>query len=542
MDVLNQLSTQLRDLFQSMTPGARITAGLLLAVVVVSLAILFQQNAAGPDEYLFSGRPLSTSEINRMVGAMSEAGLSGWEVEQNFIRVPRGQKDAYIAAIVSAGAQPHDFASFMNEALDKASPLESRQQWELRTKSARESQFSHLISLMPWVEQASVMFEIEERRGFGSKHKASASVFVVPRSGEGLDKRRMRNLQKFVAGTMTSLSPDDVHITSGGDESYASDEALFDDPYLQAVAEIQRSYRQQILQELSYIPGLRVAVTGDVDNLSEKRRVESTPSDGANVREVTEDETIVSSKSGGGGRPGVTANGANRPGLDESLASENQSRTERSTSSTEKAVGVSTIEEQYSGYKPKEMYASIAVPRDYVADVWKKRNPNAAEEELTATVVESLEGEIRIDIENFVQNILPRLTLGEDDYSQVKVVFYDPPARASVPKPSFAENAMTWASRYWSTLSMIGLAMFSLLMLRSVVRPGSVDAHPPVTAALQLELGDEEPTEQTDREEPARPKLKLRKGDSLKDDLSEMVREDPDGAAAILRSWISNAG
>jgi flagellar biosynthesis/type III secretory pathway M-ring protein FliF/YscJ len=36
--------------------------------------------------------------------------------------------------------------------------------------------------------------------------------------------------------------------------------------------------------------------------------------------------------------------------------------------------------------------------------------------------------------------------------------------------------------------------------------------------------------------------LRLKKGPTLKDDLTELVKEDPDGAAAILRTWIGNAG
>jgi flagellar biosynthesis/type III secretory pathway M-ring protein FliF/YscJ len=36
--------------------------------------------------------------------------------------------------------------------------------------------------------------------------------------------------------------------------------------------------------------------------------------------------------------------------------------------------------------------------------------------------------------------------------------------------------------------------------------------------------------------------LKLKKGVSMKDDLTEIVREDPDAAAAIIRGWIGNAG
>jgi flagellar biosynthesis/type III secretory pathway M-ring protein FliF/YscJ len=49
-------------------------------------------------------------------------------------------------------------------------------------------------------------------------------------------------------------------------------------------------------------------------------------------------------------------------------------------------------------------------------------------------------------------------------------------------------------------------------------------------------------TGKTGESEGGRPKLRLKRGPSLKEDLSELVKEDPDGAAAILRTWIGNAG
>ena len=52
MDFLNKGIAQVSDLFRSMTPGARITAGLLLTVVVVSLAYLFNRQTASADAYL----------------------------------------------------------------------------------------------------------------------------------------------------------------------------------------------------------------------------------------------------------------------------------------------------------------------------------------------------------------------------------------------------------------------------------------------------------------------------------------------------------
>ena len=55
MDFLNKTFAQLNDLFRSMTPGGRITTGLLLVVAVASVGYLFQHQISGGDVYLFSG-------------------------------------------------------------------------------------------------------------------------------------------------------------------------------------------------------------------------------------------------------------------------------------------------------------------------------------------------------------------------------------------------------------------------------------------------------------------------------------------------------
>jgi len=117
--------------------------------------------------------------------------------------------------------------------------------------------------------------------------------------------------------------------------------------------------------------------------------------------------------------------------------------------------------------------------------------------------------------------------------------------RPTIEPPSMATQALAWTGRYWSTLAMLGVAMFSLLILRSVVKAGpSSGGAGPAQAGPTLKLdapdaknGDDE----TEAEQPLRPKLRLRKGHSLKDDLIEIVREDPDAAADILRTWIGKS-
>ena len=91
MDFLNKAIAQLSELFRSMTPGARIMAGLLLAVVVISVGYLFQHSATGPDTYLFGGEPISNGQLDRVEAAIAKAGLSDFQREGSRIRdAPRG--------------------------------------------------------------------------------------------------------------------------------------------------------------------------------------------------------------------------------------------------------------------------------------------------------------------------------------------------------------------------------------------------------------------------------------------------------------------
>lgn len=538
---MNTLAAQIRDLFQSMTSGARITAGLLLVVAVVSIAFLFQSSTSGPDAFLFGGERFSQKELTDMEAAMSQAGLSGWKIDSNRISVPRSIQQDCIAAIASAGALPDNFANFMDDAISKASPMESRLQWELRTKTARENQLSLIVSKMDWVENGHVMVDIQERRGLNRGNQASASVFITPRSGETLDQARARNIRKLVAGPFASMTAEDVEITSSTGEIGGDGQPWFDDVYLQARAELQKDYKRKILGGLSFIPGVRVEVSANLENLATKTLTESSPSEPQIIRSVNEEESENSTVNDGGGQPGAIANSANRRGLDADLARSNSSSVTRSTTNEESAIGFTTSEEKYLGFRPKELYASIAIPREYVLGVWQQRNPDASIADFTTTLEQTLESEVEKKVEGFVQNILPRLSLGEDDYKQVKVIFIDSLKQEPLPEPSLSDTAKTWTAQYWGTLSMIGLAAVSLLLLRSALKPAPAAA--PNEAALQLDMGHDSRDADNDDEEAEaeRPRLRIKKSQSLKEDLSEMVRDDPDAAANILRAWINNS-
>ena len=87
---MNQATAQLNSLFRSMTLGARITAGLLLVVIVVSLAYLFNGRVSGPDSYLMGAEPISGPELNAMQAAHFDGGRKREDIKTaTRIEIPR---------------------------------------------------------------------------------------------------------------------------------------------------------------------------------------------------------------------------------------------------------------------------------------------------------------------------------------------------------------------------------------------------------------------------------------------------------------------
>lgn len=554
MDFLNKALAQLSELFRSMTPGARITAGLLLAVVVISVGYLFQHGASGPDTYLFGGEPISSGQLDRVEAAIAKAGLSDFQREGFRIRVPSGQQSKYLAAVVDADALPPNFNTILEKALDKGGPWESREATRERLKIARQQTLSEIVRAMSWVENAIVLYDEHESRGLREvtpTKQVSASVSVKPIAGEMLTALRAKNIQKLVAHAV-NMKPTDVGVTNLGEGGPAGTEGEFgpdsiDDEYLKTKVTFESQKRESIMRALRDIPGVRVEVSADLSDTIEETTHTAKPDPKTAARtETSTSEDVTSSTPDTGGQPGQTSQGPNRQVATQSVPTQPQNRTHNESTRTDNVVGIEDSRVVKKGYTPKEVWAIVSIPGSYIKNLWAARNPTATAPAKPDDLTPVWE-EVRPKVENLVNQLLIlQANKGGNEYKHVQVVMLDSLPTPTIEPPSIASQAVAWTGRYWSTLAMLGVAMFSLLVLRSVVNgkpsdPASATSASASPLALHAEeskgAADSDEADQTER-----PKLRLKKGTSVKDDLVEIVREDPDAAADILRSWISKAG
>ena len=312
---------------------------------------------------------------------------------------------------------------------------------------------------------------------------------------------------------------------------------------------LKRNYEQElkvkILDALSYIPNVTVesTVTLDKEKTSRTREVKHDAKT-TTVRQIDSSTTRSSDSSGPSGQPGYASQQPNSPASLGTGGRGGSKEEEEGTKSEVLSVPSGSEKETESvGPTPKFAKVSVGIPVSYFKKVWQERNPATEGKESKGPDQAALD-QIITEVSAMVQkHVAPLLPLPEgvtDPTEYVRVsTFQDIPGK-EIPAPGAAQSALAWLGEYWSMLGMIGVALVSLLMLRSLVR--SAPSMPEIRTAPKIAgtaVAEEEAPEPAAA---AGPRLRrfTSGGPSLIDELSEMVKEDPDMAANILRGWISS--
>lgn len=553
MDFLNKAFAQLGDLFRSMTPGARLTAGLLLVVVVVSLGYLFQHQVTGGDDDLFYGKTIPVTSMAGMEQAFSKANLTSYSINGSTIRVPRGQRAAYMAALADAKAMPPDFGTILREAVDKANPFESRVQAEFRKRTALQEELSQFICKMPGIENASVIVDMDVAPGLDRVKVGTATVAVKPAGSAQLEESRVESIRLLVSGAFIGLKPANVMVTDLNGNSYPADQSGDGSSaglYARAVRRYEEELRTKIRTALSYIPN--VTVTATVALTTEKSTsttmIKNEPKTVPLNEQENSETTNEDSAGGTSGRPGAATNANTATSIGAAAskgAHKERDKTNRSVVNV--PVGQERTDKEIVGLTPKLAKATIGIASSYFEKVWHERNPAKEGEEAKKpdqTAIDQIRQEVTTSVQKYVATLLPPPTEPVPDMtSLVDVTTFQDIKQPDLPLPGTGQKAMSWFGENWRTLGMVGLVVVSLVMLRSMVR--NVPAPEPApTMSLRIAATESapQPTESPEATAAHRLRRITGSGPSLRDELSEIVKDDPDAAANILRTWIGQVG
>jgi flagellar M-ring protein FliF len=558
MDAWNKFVNQVTDVFKSMSPGARITAVLLFAVVIVGTAFLFRMPTGVANDYLLAGRSFSPSELDTAQAAFAEAGLSDYEVESTKIRVPRSKRAAYVAAMAEHNAIPPDFFTHYERALASDNPFVSQKVMDEKIRTAKQQTLSQFIRDFRGVSEAAVMYSESDKGNF-RREKDKSAVVVVKTNGSGLDDSQVKAIRNLVAFAYAGLDRNKISISDAStsrsyDPEGGVDGDMGSNAYATHKTKFEADWKKKIELRLSHIPGVIVGVNVELN--PEVRNQSSTIKFADKPVTVRASEATTESTSTApdvGGAAGARANNVgdfrgNQAAQVSTTSQGAQSQQSTSKNETVNALGHEQRLSQQAALVPKAVSASIAIPRNYILKMWKEMQPPPASGEKAAATpdadtIKRLEVETTTLVENAVSRLLPERLDKNDKYEPIHVTFYhDIPAEPQ-PIPTFATQATQWAGDYWQSVAAVVLALFAMVMVRSMV--GSIVPTPlaPSAPAKTAESSkDETKVDQPAVDTVLKQRRRLNSsGPNLKEELRDLVREDPDAAANVLKVWIGDA-
>lgn len=550
MDFLNKYFAQIRELFEGMTPGARVTSALLLAVTIASLGYLFTSGfTPGGDVFLLDNRAFSSDELTAMEGAFATEGLGDYEIVGGRIRVPRGKSTAYVAALAKAGVLPADFSSILDNALNKSGTFEDKSKFQARLRHGKQQFLAEVFRNMKGIERAAVLFDEEVKPGLRRERVVTASVSIKPIGGLALDDGQVRSICQTMVGAVAGLQSEKVVVmdlnTGKAHRGSPSDSSGDGGTSMEKKQRDQEEYyRRKIEDLLALVPG--VIVTPTVELTPEKSyHTEITEYNKDKSVSVSMSETKTSRDYTGeskGGRPGYVAqqNTARSLAATESKGAEENEKTSEMVES--KLPAGERTEKEFAAHMIDRVSVAIAVPTSWFTKIWQKRNPTPPGEEPQ----EPAAGDIDLirtteiaRIKTLVAGALPKTDGVADSTQLVEITDFEDIIPPAIPEPTMTENAGSWFAQNWSTVGLILLGLVSLLMVRSMIRstPSGRDLE---MAGIENIPSDGDESDEIEGAAEPRVLGFNGTGASLQDDLRELVASDPETAANILKNWIGS--
>lgn len=574
MDFFNQAAAPFRDRLITLPTGSRVVVGVLAVLVVFSLGYLASSPFSAADAYLMGGERFSGGQIAAMEAAFAKADLADYQVEGNRIRVPAGQSASYMGALADGAALPPNFGSYLEKALAADGLFTSQRDKEERLKVAKQNELALILRSMQGIENASVIYDVQAGHGLNPHPIATASVNIKPLGSEPLDPARIPMIRSLVAAAIAGLKRESVTVTDlngraypGGDEG--SGEPA-ENPYYARKRHYERTLEQKIAESLVYVPGVVVKVNAELD--PELRHVEET------IKRAPHDTS--SHETGGSHGDAYTA-------LDKAGVSDHgplipsalgQSPADAAEAIAKGLLGggqsgtklpapqygsYDRIEREIQGLTPRQVKVLVAIPSSYYHQVWASRTKALEGQQPNLDELSRIEDDVKRDITSALGTFLPAISGAGGQQPQVTVTTFQSLPQPEPPLPSAAHDTVVWLKQHWAAAAVMLVVLMSLVMLRGMLRSQPVSGRlaqgQPAASPAEAESAESvawlsevqatlRPTEgraARQSEAPVTPDMHAAHPahaapdqPTWKHDLSEMVRENPDTAAAILRNWI----
>lgn len=542
MEFIRKNLLQIKEQLGNLTLSQKMLFAMLMVVIGFSLFSLVYLTAK-PELIPLLDETMSETQVATVQNLLDQW-QEYYKVESGKIMVKRQDRDRLYARLFMNQALPSDTSEGWRKLVLEADmwlPQEDRQnRWQL----AKEQRLEQIIQHMDGVRQARVIINQGSKRllSDGPSSDPSASVSIKMEPGKTPGKGLVMGIADLVAGAVDRLARERVNIVvNGASYKIPSEESPFTGDALEARREYERYFSEKIQQSL----GITNALVGVfVEMETEAVKTESKKyGEPQVIREMNKEDT--SEQRNPSGEPGVRPNtgavvGA---GTAQTASGEKSSKTETETEYTTDRDVTHTVKQNLPG-AVKTIRATVNIPYSYFVDIYRQQTgkPEKPKEAELAPIMAA-------QLKSIQKKVLPIINATDTTFVEVSHYYDVMTSEPSVALASSGAVSVPQMTQYMKPVGLGLLAFCSLMMVLLMLRKASSNVG---ISNLERQLMTQEPINILDNEstpigeagssegvlegiEVDEGTLRTRK---MAEQVSTLVKEDPAGAAALVKQWI----
>ncbi len=554
MDVFKQQLQRISEQLSGLSATQKMLTGSLVAIMVMTLW-WWARFAAAPELVAVLDRSIGTQDMLPMKAALAGAGIEARVVNDRMM-VPVERHLEALAVLGYANRLPSDSADAWDQILRQSSPWDTSQKTSALYNRAKQEMLSTLIQrYFPNVTSANVVIEPTSERRIGGTGdvQPSASVFIDARDGADV-KVLASAAAATVASAQAGLLVSRVTVVINGRSHRPRDpndaESIADGNLYEAIQSQEQYYVRKIRYEaIGHVPDPLVTVNVNVEaNSSEEMKKSFDASKSFNKESSIESKTseTVSQNPPSSLEPGAQANTAlSADGNDAPTSGANTQTTEQTNTKFEVFPNESVERIKKPAGRATVTGAAVRVPQSYFVRQYKRRNPTAGEPDDAA-----LQPLITPDLELIRREVMTCCGLKSEDEVVVGTYFdIEPMMAAAVTESSAVGSSMAgMVGSHVKEIAAGSLALISLFMVMMMVRRGGSVTTIPVPVELQVAAPlatDEDIAGEVGEGSALLDGMELDqdtiKAQQMVEQVATMVKENPDGAANLVKRWLNRS-
>ncbi|MBN2583398.1 MAG: hypothetical protein JXL80_10035 [Planctomycetes bacterium] len=533
MEFLQQKLEQLKATWLGLSNSGRLALVMVVLLVVAVLAIV-AQNTGSPD---LSPLPVqfAADELDPAVDVLRGKEIR-YEVRGNQIFVPSEIRPMALGMLATSEAISSDSDIDVEQLFSGGSMWTPNEERDRQWKYFRKRELEKWIRGLPGVRRACVNINYGTPGTIGRvPHGVSASVAVDTSHTQPLAYVTAATIAHWVTRATNGLTVDKVAVidrTHGRHFDIDSGGASASSAVLRAQKEYEKHYEETLRNGLApFIPGVVVGVTATVSAHAEKMVKHEPDKDKMITGSMKERNREVTGATGGG-EPGVVSNTSAGVGAAASNSSFEKSSEENMGNPLDWGK-TDVVTDKFPGTL-EQVKATVSVPRSYFVNILHMRgevtDDKVDEAKLTAVMTTELE-KIRKQAETLV---------GTAAGSIVSVDwFYDMAGETDEAEAGSGDSGIMMAAmRYGPSVALGVLAVLALLMVYKVVSKLQPAQMPAEGRVAEESVGEAGLTLDSILEGVELEAETIRTS-KMQDQISDMIREDPESVANLMKRWIS---